>query len=69
MARKACAERLEAIYQAVEEHPGQRPGFLAHLLGLHRSEVTRALPTLEGQGYLLSEDPEGGLWPYPDQNP
>ena len=64
MARNPNYERLEEIYTAVEEYPGERPGFLARLLGLHRSEVTRALPSLEQQGYFLSEDERGGLWPF-----
>ena len=64
MSRKAQPERLEKIYQTVSEHPGKRPGFIARLLGLHRSEITRRLPAMEEQGYLLSEDEQGGLWPF-----
>ncbi len=64
MARKPQPVRLEAIYQKVEDQPGERPGVIAQLLGLHRSEVTRALPALEERGYLLSEDRKGGLWPF-----
>ena len=62
MARKPHIERLEKIYQAVEEYPGEKPGFIARLLGLHRSQVTRMLPILEEHGYLLAEDERGGLW-------
>jgi DNA-binding IclR family transcriptional regulator len=64
MARPAQVERLESIYNEVEEHPGEKPGFIAHLLGLNRSEVTRMLPALEDHGLHLSEDEKGGLWPY-----
>ena len=64
MARKAQPERLEAIYKKVEENPGRHAGFIARLLGLHRSEVTRMLPALEERGYLLSEDQDGHLYPY-----
>lgn len=64
MARKPQEERLERIYQSVEEHPGAKPGFLARLLGLERSEVTRALPALEEKGLLMYEDDRGGLWPF-----
>lgn len=64
MARKPQEERLEKIYQSVEEHPGSKPGFLARLLGLERSEVTRALPALEEKGLLVYEDDQGGLWPF-----
>jgi DNA-binding IclR family transcriptional regulator len=64
MARKPRPERLAAIYQAVENHPGERAGTIARLLGLERSEVTRMLPALEEHGYLVSEDERGGLWPF-----
>jgi DNA-binding IclR family transcriptional regulator len=63
MARHAYDKRLKDIYKKVEEHPGKRPGFIARLLGLNRSEVMRSLPTLENKGLLLSEDEQGGLWP------
>ena len=47
MARPANHDRAEKIYRKIEEHPGKRAGFLAHLLGINRSEVTRALPSLK----------------------
>lgn len=62
MTRKQKPERLENILHTVEKHPGARPGWIARLLGCHRSAVTRALPALEARGYLLSEDERGGLW-------
>ena len=64
MARKANPKKAEAIYRKVEEHPGARPGLIARLLGVPRSEVTRNLPTLEQRGFLLSEDEKGRLWPF-----
>lgn len=64
MARKHNQRQLKQIYLAVEKHPGKRSGFIARLLGLHRSQVTRSLPGLEKHGYLLSEDQRGGLWPF-----
>jgi Mn-dependent DtxR family transcriptional regulator len=64
MARPAKSDRLEEIYRTIEEEPGKKPGFIARLLGLNRSEVTRALPTLEEKGLLVSEDEKGGLWPF-----
>jgi DNA-binding IclR family transcriptional regulator len=57
-------ERAEKIYRKIEEHPGRKAGFIARLLGLNRSEVTRALPSLETKGLLISEDGKGGLWPF-----
>lgn len=64
MARQPNSERLEKIYRKIEEYPGERPGFLARLLGVNRSEVTRALPALESKGWLVSEDEHGRLWPF-----
>ncbi len=68
MARKHQIERLEEIYDTVQENPGQRPGFIARLLGEPRSQITRTLPALENQGYFLSEDEKGGLWPFKKQS-
>ena len=68
MARKIDDEKLEEIYNAVEENPGERAGFIAQLLGLHRSEVTRSLPALDEKGLLIYEDEEGGLYPFKNQN-
>jgi Mn-dependent DtxR family transcriptional regulator len=55
---------LEQIYRKIERHPGKKAGFIARLLGLNRSEVTRALPALDGKGLFISEDGKGGLWPF-----
>lgn len=64
MARKVEQAKLEKIYEKVEEHPGKKAGFIAKLLGLQRSEVTRSLPALEDKGLLIYEDNEGGLYPH-----
>jgi hypothetical protein len=64
MARPANHNRVEKIYRTIEEYPGKKAGFIARLLGLNRSEVTRSLPVLEDQGLRLSEDDKGGLWPF-----
>ena len=68
MGRKTNKKRLEKIYAMIEQNPGQHPALVARLLGLHRSTVARSLPALEDEGYLISEDQEGGLWPYLRQN-
>lgn len=65
MARKGQLDRVEAIFQTVEKNPGRRPAEIAEELNLQRSEVTRYLPALEDQGFLLSEDDQGRLWPFP----
>lgn len=64
MPRRRKPEDLEVLYRAVERHPGQRPGWLARLLGWPRSKVTRALPDLEEHGRLLYEDDQGRLYPF-----
>lgn len=68
MARKPRENHVQRIYQQVEKQPGNPPGTIARLLGLHRSQVNRSLPALEEQGYLLSEDDEGRLWPFSKEN-
>lgn len=64
MARPANHNRAEKIYRKIEEHLGKKAGFIARLLGLNRSEITRSLPTLEEKGLYLSEDEKGGLWTF-----
>lgn len=64
MARKQQQDRLDGIYHTIKENTGEKAGFLARLLGLIRSEVTRAVPALEEKGLLVSEDEKGGLWPF-----
>ncbi len=64
MARLANQHKVETIYRQIEEHPGQKAGMIARILGLNRSEVTRSLPVLEEKGLLVSEDDKGGLWPF-----
>lgn len=64
MARPANHDRTQAIYRKIEQHPGKKAGFLARLLGISRSEITRALPSLQDKGLLVSEDEKGGLWPF-----
>ena len=66
--RRASEKRLEAIWQAVEREPGMRAGRVAQRLGVPRSSVTRALPSLEEEGLLLSEDRRGRLWSWKREN-
>ena len=64
MARKHAPNRFENIYDAVKENPGKNPSLIAQILGLARSTITRSLPAMEDEGYLLSEDDEGKLWTF-----
>lgn len=67
MARKTEEKKLEEIFEKVEENPGKKAGFIAKILGLNRSEVTRSLPALEDKGLFIYEDDEGGLFPHKKQ--
>ena len=62
--RHTDRERVQAIWRTVQREPGIRPGRIARELDIPRSSVTRALPALDEAGLLLSEDREGGLWPW-----
>lgn len=66
MARKTNDMKLENIYNKVQEHPGKKAGFIARLLGINLSEVTRSLPALEDKKLYIAEDEKGGLWPFQD---
>jgi len=52
MGRRQNEEHLIAIYNVIEQNPGQKAGFLARLLGWNRSEFTRRLPAQDDRGYL-----------------
>ena len=62
--RSADKKRLEAIWQTVQDEPGIRPTGIANKLDIPCSSVVRALPALEDEGLLLSEDRKGRLWPW-----
>ena len=62
MARKPDTDKLEQIYRAIQQNPGHTAGYIARLVGLHRSDVTRALPNLDENGMFTSEDEYGRLW-------
>lgn len=62
--RRADRERLEAIFDTVQKEPGIKAGRVAQEMGLPRSSVTRALPALEEEGLLLSQDGRGRLFPW-----
>ena len=62
--RTTDPQRVQDIWQAVQQEPGIRPGRIAQKLGISRSSVTRALPALDEMGILLSEDRRGRLWPW-----
>ena len=72
MPRKVNSARLESLKDAIEQHPGKRPGFIARLVGWRREEVNRALARFDKQGILLYEDDvcqwivrKEGVWGFP----
>lgn len=64
MSRKRIGVRVAAIYSATRLWPGIRMAEIAVRLGLHRSDVARALPELERRRLLLWEDDSGRLYPF-----
>lgn len=67
MARKANADRLDALKSEIKRNPGRQPGFFARLLGWRREEVSRVLVSLNDQKFMLWEDEKGGLYPVQNQ--
>lgn len=61
MARKANQQNLNRLRDAIIEHPEQRAGWLASLLGRDNKSVMRDLPKLEERGDLLTEDDNGRI--------
>jgi len=62
-------ERLEAAWRVVVDRPGVSAWELAKGLGLRMGLVTSILVTMENNGYLLSEDGDGGLYPFERRGP
>jgi DNA-binding MarR family transcriptional regulator len=52
------------IVALLERNPGLSARELAQRLDVAPSTVTRALPSVEEAGILLSEDSRGRLWPF-----
>ena len=46
----------QLIYEHIEAHPGIRQAKLAHDLAMSRCAIHRAITSMEGAGYLLSQD-------------
>ncbi len=64
MSRLTNHDRAIKIYRTIKQNPGRKAGFIARLLRLNRSEVTRSLPSLDEKGLLVYEDEKGGLYPF-----
>lgn len=61
MARRTDETRIEDIARVIQEQPGLTANGIADLLGVPSSSVTRALPSVEDSGVLLTEDDHGRL--------
>ena len=68
MGRQPQTGRLKKMYGAVEQNPGRKAGYIARLLDHPRSLLSRMLPSMEENDYLLSEDDIDGLRPYRREN-
>jgi DNA-binding MarR family transcriptional regulator len=67
MARNPNEKKVNEIYETIQQHPGKRSGWIAAVLHIPRSDVTRTLPCLEERGLYVSEDEEGQLFPFRDK--
>lgn len=61
MARKRNDQNLDELRDTIIEHPEQRAGWFARLLGRGNKSVMRELPQLEDRGDMLMEDDNGRI--------
>jgi DNA-binding IclR family transcriptional regulator len=66
MPRNADPERLQEAARLITEQPGHLSAEYARRMGCHRETFNRLLVQLDDRGFLLSEDPQGRLWPFRD---
>ncbi len=55
---------FEDMAALIEQQPGISASELARRLEVPTSTVTRRLPSMDEAGILLTEDDQGGLWPF-----
>lgn len=55
---------LNALYTLIEVHPGRSAYWHAKLLGWSQPNYQSRLRTMETAGYLVAQDPKGGLHPF-----
>jgi hypothetical protein len=58
--------RLTKVYETLKQHPGSTIGDLGRLTGLSYNTIQALLPTMDSQGFYLSEDQYGRLYPFND---
>lgn len=65
MGSKPDIQLFDILWQILCEHEGLKPGMLLPLAGIGLSRnIYPTLATMEYNGYLLSEDDEGRLFPF-----
>lgn len=57
-------QRLADLYQFIQSNPGNTQRRIERMLGMCKDGLNSTLATMEVQGFLLSEDLQGGLHPY-----
>ena len=55
---------LQSVYRAIVANPGIKGAELAHMVGVLPCSLPRVLVTMEYNGFLLSEDERGRLYPF-----
>ncbi len=58
------AHHLDELFHFITRHPGRTAKQLAHMLDAKPRAIESKLVTLEANGYFLSEDPAGALYPF-----
>ena len=61
MGRSRDEQRLDVIREMVQQHPDQKPAWIAQQLGYDNKTLQRALSQLEARGDLMLEDDRGRL--------
>ena len=64
MPRKADPDRIQEAARLLAEQPGHLSAEYARRMGCNRETFNRLLVQLDEQGFLLSEDEQGRLWPF-----
>jgi hypothetical protein len=68
MPRKANEGRVREAQQVIRKSPGEKSGYYANQLGMHRYDFNTLLAMLNDRHFHLWEDDDGRLWLFdPDQ--
>jgi len=64
MSKQPNLARLRKIYTTLLQHPGTTRGELSRLTGHKYHNINGLLTTMESNGFYLSEDQYGRLYPF-----